>query len=418
MDKKITTSRNTKLKKSLIWAGLCGSLLSISYAYQDSRSQGQTQTIDQSTLVHSEVIRGTFTEQIRLRASIAPKRAILLDTLSGGRVEEKHVEPGDFVTKGQPLVRLSNMSLQLDVISREAQVTEQLNFLRNTQMTMENNKLNLRRDLLEIEHQIQHLKRKLNQALALQTHRAITKDQIATLEQDLSYYEQRRELTLQRQKAENEIRNIQIEQLEDSAQMLQKNLAFARKNLEDLLVRAPADGYVSELAAEIGESKARGDRLGQIDIPDMYKLVAEVDEYYLNQVTVDMQAIALFDGQPVALTVTKIDSRVKDAKFQVELDLPTELTQLKRGQSVDLELHLGDAQASTLMLRRGAFFSASGGNWVFVLDKESNKAIRKSIRLGKKNNDYFEVLSGLNAGDVVITSSYSAFNNADTLMLN
>jgi HlyD family secretion protein len=344
-----------------------------------------------------------------------PKTSIYLDTIAGGQVEERLVEQGEYVEKGQPLVRLSNTNLQLDVMSREAQVTEQLNFLRNTQMMMETSRLNLRRDLLEIELKITHLTRRLKQTKPLVKSGVLAQDQLAELEDDLNYYQARKKLTLERQKQENSIREVQVAQLSDSAKMLEKNLQFARRNLDNLLIKAPVSGYLSELDVEIGESKNSGARLGQIDIPNEYKLVVRMDEFYLNQVQRDMAVMIELESGTVNAKVSKIDSRVQQSQFQVEVDLPSNTKSIKRGQSIDIELMLGDDNNNALLLKRGAFFTNSGGNWVYVIEQGGDKAVRRDIRLGKKNQHYFEVLEGLNAGDKVITSSYSNFDKAQQL---
>jgi HlyD family secretion protein len=344
-----------------------------------------------------------------------PKTTIYLDTIAGGQVEERLVEQGTYVTKGQPLVRLSNTSLQLDVMSREAQVTEQLNFLRNTQRNMETSRLNLRRDLLEIDLQITHLERRYKQSKPLVERGVLAQDRLSEISEDLAYYKARKELTLERQKQENSIRKVQVEQLEDSAEMLQKNLQFARANLDNLLIKAPVSGYLSELDVEMGESKSRGARLGQIDIPNEYKLVVRLDEFYLNQVQKGMDVNVHLDGGSVMATVSKIDSRVTQSQFQVEVALPSGQQDIKRGQSIDVELMLGGNKDNALLLKRGAVFTSSGGNWVYVLSSDGTTAERRTIRLGKKNQNYFEVLDGLSAGEQVITSGYSNFDKAQTL---
>ena len=197
--------------------------------------------------------------------------------------------------------------------------------------------------------------------------------------------------------------------------MLQGNLIFARNNLDNLLIRAPVSGYLSELNIELGESKDRGSRLGQIDVDDGFKLVVNVDEYYLNQIALKMRGAINIQGENIALTVTKIDSRVRQSQFQIELDLPKKLAQLKRGQSLELQLTLSQGDNNALLLKRGAFSRQTGGHWVFVLSDDGSTASRRLIKLGKQNQDYYQVLSGLNAGDKVVTSNYSAFSTADTI---
>ena len=415
MDKKIERSGLQKHLKKAVVAGVLLGIAAAAVAFNNTASSGRSQNLELSNLTVSTVKQGAFVDALSLRGRVVPKTTIYLDTIAGGQVEERLVEQGEYVEAGQPLVRLSNTSLQLDVMSREAQVTEQLNFLRNTQMTMETSRLNLRRDLLEIDLKISHLQRRYKQSKPLVEKGVLATDSLSEIKEDLQYYKARKELTLERQAQENSIRKVQVEQLEDSAEMLQKNLQFARKNLENLLIKAPVSGYLSELDVEIGASKQKGARLGQIDIPDEYKLVVRLDEFYLNQVQPDMAVNVMLDSGIVTAKVSKIDSRVTQSQFQIEVALPTGQNDIKRGQSIDVELMLGGNKENALLLKRGAFFTSSGGNWVYVLTSDGKTAERRDIRLGKKNQDYYEVLDGLSPGEQVITSSYSNFDQAQQL---
>jgi len=386
-----------------------------SFIYQGKNNSGQRQNVEYKSITSSLVFTGHFEDSVSLRGSISPQTTIYLDAMNGGRVEEKLVEQGQYVEKGQPLVRLSNISLQLDVMSREAQVTEQLNFLRNTQMTMTTNRLNLRRDSLEIDRQIDHLHRKITQASPLVKQGVLAQEKLQSMALDLKYYQDRKILTKERQKQEEKIRQMQVKQLEDSANMLQENLLFARSNLDNLLVKAPVSGYLSELNIELGESKTIGSRLGQIDLSDGFKLVANIDEYYLNTMAIGMKGEIEHNGEIIPLSIAKIDSRVRDAQFQIELKLPSHLNNIKRGQSFELALTLDKGIKNSLLLKRGAFTRNSGGNWAFVVNPDGNSATRREIKLGKKNQDYYQILSGLSKGEQVIISNYSAFDKAQTL---
>ncbi len=387
------------------------------YNVSQASPSGQSQHVNKAGLEISPVRQGMFQLTLPVRGQVVPKTTIYLDSIAGGQIEQRLAEQGDYVEKGQPLLRLSNTSLQLEVMSREAQVTEQLNFLRNTQMTMETNRLNLRRDLLDTELQISHLTRKLKQTELLLAKKLVASDTLTQLKQDLQYFIDRRQLTLEQQAQENSIREQQLSQLKDSANMLQTNLQLARSNLDNLLVRAPVSGYLSEFNAEVGESKERGARLGQIDLPDEFKLVMQLDEFYLNQVSRDMPVRIRLEQQSIEARISKIDSRVNQAQFQVEVALPKDITGIRRGQSLDAELVLSGEQRQALLLKRGAFIGSSGGNWVYVLDPSSQQAVRRDIRLGQRNQHDVEVLDGLQAGEQVITSAYNNFDKATNLNL-
>jgi len=417
MDKKIEQSKYKKHAKALIGLIAACVIGTAAFAITSTDSDGKSQYVEASSLTSAVVRAGHFADNLRLRGVISPQSTVYLDAIAGGRIEEKLVVRGQFVEKGQPLVRLSNVSLQLDVMSREAQVTEQLNFLRNTQMTMTTNRLNLRRDLLEIDLKISHLNRKIKQTKPLVKQGLLPQDKQESLEVDLAYFKERKALTTQRQQQEDKIRQVQVKQLEESAKMLQENLIFARTNLDNLLVRAPVAGYLSELNVELGESKARGARLGQVDIPKRFKLIANLDEYYLNHVAVGMIAKVAVNGDVMEVKVVKIDSRVRQSQFTIELNLPNTLENIKSGQSLELDLVLSQGVDNSLLLKRGSFVNNTGGNWAFVVNKEGTKAQRRVITLGKKNKKYYQVLSGLKAGDVVITSNYSAFDKADSIQI-
>jgi HlyD family secretion protein len=418
MDKKIIKSPFKNYVKHSIYGVIIFAITFAAYCFSQSSTEGRSHNLAINTLTISSVTQGTFVDALSLRGQVVPKTTIYLDTTSGGRVEQRLVEQGDFVKKGQPLVRLSNTNLQLDVMGREAQVTEQLNFLRNTQMNMETSRLDLRRDLLEVELQISHLKRRAKQSSTLVKKGLLAKDRLAEVEDDLNYYKARKVLTMERQKQENSIRKVQVHQLEESAIMLEKNLQFARENLNNLLIKAPVSGYLSEFNVELGESKERSARLGQIDIPNEYKLVIRLDEFYLSQVQRGLAVMVELETGDFMAKVSKIDSRVNQSQFQIEVDLPTDAGNIKRGQNINVELMLGGDKEQALLLKRGAFFSNSGGNWAYVLNEEGSKAVRRTISLGKKNQKYFEVLSGLSLGEKVITSSYGNFDKAQKLQLN
>jgi HlyD family secretion protein len=401
---------------------------SVFFAISGRTSIGKIQNIDASSLSLSRVTLGNFSHSLNVRGIVDPKNTVYLDSIAGGRVEEILVEQGAYVEQGQALVRLSNNSLQLDVISREAQISEQLNLLRNTQMMAETNRLNLSRELLDNDNQIQHLTRKLSKLVVLAQKNFYAKEQLDELKQDLNYYQQRRTLNLQRQKQEENIRTVQIEQLKNSSTMLLENLKFARLNLENLTIRAPISGYLSELTVSRGESRPIGSRLGQVDHPGQYKVIASMDEYYLNLVAIGMPVKVHFNGQLISTEITKIDSQVNDAQFTIEVDIPDTSfiskvssnihNAIKRGQSLDLEISLSEETKNTLYINRGAFLNSTGGRWAFILDKHSKVAKRRTIRLGRKNRQYVEVLEGLELGEQVITSSYQHFDLSDKLELN
>ena len=414
MDKKIAPSARHRLTKPAV---LLVTVALTAWLGVNWQASARTSVLLPLSSVSTAIVQQqNLQESIAIRANALPQQTVFLDVIEGGRVEEKLAEQGQFVTQGQPLVKLSNTALQLDLISREAQVTEQMNFLRNTQMTIETNRLNLKRDVLDIEHQIATLSRNLAQSEPLVKTGVLAKEHLLNLQQDLQYQQQRLALTKQQQRQEEAIRQQQLNQLSDSVAMLTKNLEFARQNVQNLLVKAPVSGYLSEFNVEAGESRSPGSRMGQIDIPDQYKLVASVDEFYLSRVAVGMPAIASLNQQPLSLTVNRVDSRVVNNQFQLEFNLPGEHN-VTRGQSVNLTLQLETQQRQALVLPRGAYLADSGGQYVYVLDSDSAIARKQAVTIGKQSTNQIEVISGLKAGDKVIISGYRDFDQADTIQL-
>ena len=376
-------------------------------------------TLDGQRIRTAEVSIGTYEDFIPLRASVEPERTVYLDAIEGGRVERILVEEGAFVEEGQPLIDLSNTQLQLDVIAREAEVSEQLNNLRNTQLAIEQNRLKLKGDLIEIDYQIVRLTRLVARYEELQGNSFISKTEYEDSRDELEYWTNRRVVTRESQVQDEKIRLAQIEQLEGSVAQLEKNLTLARANLDNLLIRAPRAGQLTSLDAEIGESKARGERLGQIDDVDRFKATALVNEFYLNRVHVGQQALLEIGGDEYRLEISKVYPEVQAAQFEVDIKfLGNAPSNIRRGQTLQLRLVLGDTSEQATLLANGPFFNDTGGAWVFVLDPDGRVATRREVRLGRRNPNTIEVEAGLLPGDEVIISSYSNFMNVDRLVID
>jgi len=378
-----------------------------------------TYTLDGQRIRTAVVETGVYEDFIPLRAAVEPERTVFLDAIEGGRVEAVFVEEGAFVTEGEPLLELSNTSLQLDVIAREAEVSEQLNNLRNTELAIEQNRLRLKGELIEIDYQVLRLERLVERFEELEGNQFVSKREYEDAVDELDYWRKRRVVTRESQAQDERIRLAQIEQLRASVDQLEKNLTLARANLENLLVRAPRDGQLTSFDAEIGESKARGERLGQIDDVDRFKTVALVNEFYLNRVRVGQRAELEKDGRIYRLEVSKVYPEVEAAQFEVDLrfvdDAPPDI---RRGQTLQMRLVLGDTADEATLLANGAFFNDTGGAWVFVLSPDRTIATRRNVELGRRNPNQIEVIAGLIPGDEVITSSYSNFMTVDRLLID
>ncbi len=376
-------------------------------------------TLDGQRIRTAVVKTGIYEDFIPLRASVEPERTVYLDAIEGGRVESVLIEEGAFVDEGQPLLELSNTSLQLDVIAREAEVSEQLNNLRNTELAIEQNRLSLRRDLIEIDYQIVRLERLVERYEELEGNQFISKREYEDSVDELEYWQKRRVVTQESQEQDERIRLAQIEQLRASVEQLEKNLTLARANLDNLLVRAPRAGQLTSFDAEIGESKARGERLGQIDDVDRFKATALVNEFYLSRVRVGQRAELEVGGTVYVLEVSKVYPEVQAAQFEVDLRFVDAAPRdIRRGQTLQVRLVLGDTADEATLLANGAFFNDTGGAWVFVLNPDRTVATRRDVELGRRNPNSIEVIAGLVPGDEVITSSYSNFMTVDRLLID
>ena len=405
-------------KPMMIGGGVAAGVVVLVMFYSTFHT-GTSFTLDGQRIRTAEVSVGMYEDFIPLRAAVEPERTVYLDAIEGGRVEAVLVEEGSFVEEGQALIDLSNTSLQLDVIAREAEVSEQLNNLRNTQLAIEQNRLKLKSDLIEIDYEISRLSRLVARYEELEGNQFISKNEYEDATDELQYNKNRREVTRESQEQDEEIRFAQIEQLNSSVEHLEKNLTLARSNLDNLLIRAPRSGQLTSMNAEIGESKARGERLGQIDDVDRFKAVALVNEFYLNRVRVGQQALLEVNGRDYRLEVGKIYPEVQASQFEVDFRFVGDAPQdIRRGQTLQMRLVLGDTTERATLLANGPFFNDTGGAWVFVLDPDGKIATRRPVQLGRRNPSTIEIESGLVAGDQVIISSYANFIEVDRLLID
>ena len=415
MDRRIErTSR-----RPLIIGGAAAGTVLLLIIFVTTFNSSTSFTLDGQRIRTAEVSTGVYEDFIPLRAAVEPERTVYLDAIEGGRVDAILVEEGAFVEEGQPLIDLSNTSLQLDVIAREAEVSEQLNNLRNTQLAIEQNRLKLKSDLIEIDYEIKRLSRLVARYEELQGNQFISKNEYEDSVDELQYNKNRREVTRESQEQDERIRLAQIEQLDNSVEHLEKNLILARANLDNLLIRAPRAGQLTSMNAEIGESKDRGERLGQIDDVDRFKATALVNEFYLNRVRNGQQALLEVNGRVYRLEVSKIYPEVQASQFEVDFRfIGGAPPNIRRGQTLQMRLVLGDTTDRATLLSNGPFFNDTGGAWVFVLDPDGKVATRRTVQLGRRNPSTIEVEAGLVPGDEVIISSYANFIEVDRLFID
>lgn len=405
-------SRWLKLAAAVLLAIIVAVLLWTSF------QQGRSLTVQGERLSIASVAAGSFEDFIPLRARVVPLSTVYLDAVQGGRVEQVLVEDGVMTAAGDLIIRMSNSDLQLSVMSTESRVIEQLNTMRDQELRLEQNRLGHKRSLVDINYNIQRLRRDLGRQQEL-----LAKDHISQAEYDafvdeLSYYEQRHAVTLESQASDAKLMQSQLTFFQEKSAVMEDNLAFARKSLEELNVRAPVAGRLSGFDMEVGQQISRGDRIGQIDNPAQFKLSANIDEYYLNRVDIDQPVHFKRGRDEYRLRVAKIYPDVSNGQFEVDLQfVDAQPKDIRRGQSVQARLRLGDTSQAKL-IPNGTFYQDTGGQWIYVISADGKQAVKRSVQLGRRNKQFIEVISGLDEGEQVIVSSYNAFKDVDRLKLS
>ncbi|MEP5763704.1 MAG: efflux RND transporter periplasmic adaptor subunit [Halieaceae bacterium] len=379
---------------------------------------GRSLTIADNRLMLSPVQAGIFEDSIPVRARVAPLKTVFLDAIQGGRVEEILVEDGTEVEVGQAIVRLSNSDLQLSVMNTESRVMEQLNSMRDQELRLEQNRLAHKRTLVDVDYDIQRLTREIARQQELLTRGLAAQSNHENLVDELEYSQAKRKVTLESQASDERLMANQLAFFKDNTAVMEENLRFARESLEELQVRAPVKGKLSGFDMEIGQNVPRGTRIGQVDNANEFKLVANIDEFYLGRVDIDQSVNFERDGRDYQLRVSKIYPNVEGGQFEIDMQFRQETPlDLRRGQTIQAKLTLGDA-SEALLIPNGSFFQDTGGKWIFVASPDGNTAVKRSVKLGRRNKNYIEVLDGLEAGETVITSPYSGFRDMDLLLLN
>ncbi len=378
----------------------------------------RTLHVEASRLTISTVSTAPFHEFIPLRGQVVPLNSIVLDAVLGGRVDQVLVEAGQRVTTGQPLIRLSDPTLELDAIARETQVIEQMNGQRSQLLNFEQTRTGDIKAEADAAYNIVRLSRQLARRQLLAAKGWVSQEALEQSTDELAYQKHLREISADAMQRDAAVITRSNALIEETAARLDINLEVARHQLDALVVRAPADGVLTGLDAHVGEEKARGQHLGQIDRDGGFKVTATVDEFYLARVKQGQHVAATIDGTPSTLIVSKLYPQVKDGKFEVDLAWERAAAPgLRRGQALQGKLELG-GDATAVVLPAGPFLEASGGAWVFVLDRDGNSATRRAVKLGRRTTEAVEVLDGLAPGDRVVTSDYTQLNRIERLALS
>jgi HlyD family secretion protein len=377
-----------------------------------------SQTVDAARLTIGSVTQGRFDDFLPLRAQVQPSLTVYLDAVEGGRVERVLVEDGAMVTQGQLLAELSNSDLQLNVLARQTEVIQQVNSMRSQELALSQTRLANERALIEADLATQTARRQYEMQRPL-AERGFVSGRAFQDSRDTYEANRRRSEVLRRQQTEDErLQSSQLAQLRASSGALNQSLGIARGSLDSLNLRAPVSGQLTSFDIQIGQSLQRGVRLGQIDSAGRNKLRAQVDEFYLSRVNEGLVANAEVNGRTYRMRVSKIYPQVRNGSFEIDLQfVGEEPRDLQRGQTIQLRMTLG-ASSQARLVPAGAFYNDTGGNWIFVVAADGRSAVRRQVRLGRRNSEYIEVLEGLEPGERVITSPYTGFQERDRLTLS
>jgi len=380
------------------------------------QSRATTLRVQEAHLTIAEVRRGPFQEFIPVIGSVQPINSMYLNAEEGGRVEQLYLKAGAFVRAGEPILKLSNTDLLLDIMYREAEFFQQNNNLRTAQLSLEQYRFELDRQLADVEHELERARREYRNQDALYQESLVSRDMFEAARETFEYAEKKRVLTLETRQRELAFRDQQIAQLEESVARIKENLALVRQKLENLIIRAPVTGQLTSLQAELGQSKSPGEPLGQVDILDGFKVRAPIDEHYIARISTGLRGTFDLAGLFYELRVKQVFPEVREGRFEVELEFFGQQPDgIRRGQSLHIRLELGDV-GEALLLPTGGFFQKTGGNWVYLVEPGGKSAVRHPIRLGRQNPEYYEVVDGLHPGARVVTSSYDNYGDMDRLV--
>ncbi|WP_103019081.1 efflux RND transporter periplasmic adaptor subunit [Salinibacter altiplanensis] len=417
IDRKIETSLFTP-RRIGIGVAVVLALGALAYGVWTTATGGQVYNVDRDKVTVSTVQQDDFQEFIAVTGTAVPEQTVYLGAVEGGRVEEIYLEEGTMVEKGEPILRLSNNDLRLQLARTEARLSEQRSRMQQIRMDMEQRRLGLQRDLAQIRNQVRQLERQHRRQKQLHEQDLIADQQFEQTRDDLQYQRRRLALTRSAYRQDSLTYQTRLDQQRSQQQRLDDRYETIQEAVQSLTVQAPIDGQVTSLNAELGQIIGAGTRVGQVDKIGRYELRAQIDEFYIERVRHGQTATTDALGDTThTLTIDRVYPEVENGQFEVDLAFGSDSPPaVRRGQTVRLKLELGQPKAATL-LARGGFYQSTGGNWAYVLTESGDDAVRKPIRLGRQNPNHFELLGGLEPGDKVITSSYDSFGDADRLSL-
>ena len=401
-------------KKALPW--WMGALLLVFVIYLMARPNNKSLRVDKDTLIVAEAVKGQFNDYIRISGRVQPMTTIQLSPQEGGIVEKILIEEGSPVKAGDAILILNNDNLDLQILNSEAELAEKENILRNTQIQMEQQKLDVRQNVLEYGLNVDRLKRAYEQQKALYEDKLIAREEYLKAKEDYRLALQKYKLMTERSRQDSLYRGTQIDRMEESLENMQLNMQMIRKRKSNLIVKAPIDGELGLLDVALGQSIASGTRIGQINSVGMYKVEAQIDEHYIDRVVAGLSATFERQGETYSTLIRKVYPEVRDGKFKADFKFDGEQPDnIRAGQTYYLNLQLGQPEEG-IIIPRGTFYQKTGGKWIYVVNKEGNKAVKREIRIGRQNPQYYEVLEGLEPGEMVITSAYDTYGDSDVLV--
>lgn len=393
-----------------------GVLLVVLVLYLVFRDTSSALRVERDRLTIETVEKGEFNDYIRVIGHVMPSRIIYIDAVEGGRVEERIVEEGTMVKKGDVILRLSNPLLNISIMQSEADLAYQENELRNTRINMEQERLRLKQERIGLATDLTLKKRRAEQYKRLFAKELVAKEEYLQAQEAYALAEEQLKVVDERIVQDERFREMQVKSLDENIGNMKRSLTLVRERLENLKIKAPVDGQLGNLDAQIGQSINAGERIGQVITADL-KIQAPIDEHYVERVMPELPAGFERDGRNYQLVVTKVYPEVKEGQFKTDMIFTGNRPEnIRAGQTYHINLQLGDPVTS-LLVPRGSFFQVTGGDWIYVLDEDGVTARRRKIRIGRQNPQYYEVLEGLQEGEQVVTSGYDTFGDNERLII-
>lgn len=402
-------------RKALAYA-IAAVAVTAAIVWAATRGDASTMRIDRQSAATATVARGEFDDYARILGKVQPLTSVQLTSEEGGTVERIFVEEGARVVRGMPIAQLRNSALDLEILNAEANLAEKQNFLRNTQVTMEQDKLSNRTEKLQLDMDVRQKRRTYEQYKRLLGEDLISREEYLKAEEGYQLALEKRNIVGERLRQDSIYRSIQISQLESDLANMRLSLDLIRQRRDRLTVCAPADGELGQLNLELGQTVTAGQMLGRINVVDGHKMEADVDEHYIDRITIGLTGTMERGGKTYTVAVDKVYPDVRDSKFRIDMRFMGQTPpNLRNGQTNYVNLQLGES-AEAVLLPCGSFFTATGGNWIFVVAADGRSAVRRPIKIGRQNPKYFEVVEGLKPGETVVTSGYEDFGNCTKLI--